>query len=254
VKKRLVSLHSETLGKGKSSLIMLHGWGQESTQLRYLAEKLAAQRKVHLIDLPGFGKSEAPKKVWSSFDYAQRLIDYLDKENIERADFLGHSFGGKIALSLAIQHPTRIHRLVLLAPSGLRPYRSLKQNCRLEILKWAAGIAKRLDCFLGTQIFPTLFISRFGSADYKNAGVLRPILVRSVNEDLSPFLHKILAPTLILWGDKDTETPKEMGERMKGLISQSTLLRFPYHAHDLFKDTGAHLCAFHISPFLRKTV
>jgi len=254
VKKRAVSLHSETFGKGEAPLIMLHGWGQESSHLRYLAEKLSHQCKVHLIDLPGFGKSEAPDGVWSSFDYAQRLIDYLDEENIEKADFLGHSFGGKVAFSLAIRHPTRIHRLVLLAPSGLLPRRSLTQGFRLKLIKWSGRIAKAADHLLGTQIFPSIFISRFGSADYIKAGGLRPILVRSVGEDLSSYLHKIVAPTLILWGDKDTETPSEMGERMRSLISHSSLLRFPHHGHDLFKDVAAHLCAFHISPFIRSTL
>ena len=254
MKKRAVSLHSETLGKGKTSLIMLHGWGQDSSKLRYLAEKLSHECKVHLIDLPGFGKSDMPDGVWSSFDYAERLVDYLDEENIEKADFLGHSFGGKVVLSLAIQHPIRVRRIVLLAPSGIRPNRSLMQSCKLKLIKWSGRVAKTVDRCFGTKIFGGVFIPRFGSVDYKNAGPLRPILVRSVSEDLSPFLCKIAAPALILWGDKDTETPREMGMRMTRLISQSTLLKFPYHGHDLFKDAGAHLCAYHISPFLRRTL
>lgn len=232
---------------------MLHGWGQDSSKLRYLAEKLSQECKVHLIDLPGFGKSDMPDGVWNSFDYAQRIVDYLDEENIVKANFLGHSFGGKVVLSLAIQYPTRIGRIVLLAPSGIRPRRSLRQKCRLKLIKWTGKIAKFFDYLLSTQIFSSVFIPRFGSLDYKKAGPLRPILVRSVSEDLSPLLKKIVAPTLILWGDKDTETPREMGMRMERLISQSTLLTFPYHGHDLFKDTGAHLCAFHISPFLRRS-
>lgn len=244
------TLHVERLGKGGPPLILLHGWGQDSSHLRYLGELLSWQRDVHLIDLPGFGKSAPPGGVWSSFDYAKCLVRYLDKQKIQTADFIGHSFGGKVALSLAIEYSSRIRRLAALAPSGLKPHRSYTQRGKFITIKWSGKAAKFIDRFCGSQFFSSYFIPKFGSSDYKNAGAMRPILVKSVNEDLSHLLPRITAPVLLIWGDKDSQTPKEMAERMNHLIPKSKLLRFPHHDHDLHKDSGAHLCAFHILPFL----
>lgn len=240
------------MGKGQP-LILLHGWGQDLTQMRYLGEKLARTHEVHLIDLPGFGKSPMPEGVWSSFDYAECVIGYLDEHQIKKADFAGHSFGGKVALSLAVKYPERIRNLVLMAPSGLRPLRSLKKACRIKLIIWGGKLAKWIDKCCSTQFFASIFIPRFGSADYKNAGAMRSILVRSVNEDLSSLLPQVTASTLILWGEKDTETPKEMAQRMHALLPCAQLLKFPHHGHDLCKDAGAHLCAFHIAPFLGRS-
>ena len=85
--------------------------GGSRSILLNLLESCSPHSQVHLIDLPGFGRSPAPEHAWSAFDYADRIIHYLDKKNIGQVDLAGHSFGGKVALCLAIRYPDRVRRL-----------------------------------------------------------------------------------------------------------------------------------------------
>jgi len=247
-----IFLHTEMLGKQGPKILLLHGWGQDLTQLKPLGELLSTSMRVFLVDLPGFGKSSAPSTVWSSFDYADFIVSYLNKNQIEKAHILGHSFGGKVALSMAIRYSERVDSLVLASPSGLKRSRSFFQKCRFRAIQSGSFFFKQIDRWTGSQLFSNYFAPYFGSADYKNAGAMRSILVRSVNEDLFPHLKEVKAKTLLLWGEKDTETPIEMGLRMQKAIPFSNLVQFSQHGHQLFQDTGGnHLSAYHIQRFLQ---
>lgn len=231
---------------------MLHGWGQTLSSLRPLGELLADSHDVHLIDLPGFGKTAAPSAVWNSDNYAKCLIHYLDQHNLATVDIIGHSFGGKVALTLASHYPERVSSLVIMAASGLPKKRSLFSHIRMLALKWTAKLLKAVDKLFGTNLFQNQFAPRFGSSDYKKAGNMKDILVKTVNENLTEAIKKISAPTLILWGEKDSETPAEVAERMQTLIKNSKAYIFPGKDHHLYHDGGSHLAASYIKPFLAK--
>lgn len=245
-------LHTEKLNATGFPLLMLHGWGQSLDSLKPLGSLLTCSSEIHLIDLPGFGLSPPPATTWSSFDYADRLIAYLDAHNIPQADFLGHSFGGKVAMSLAIRYPERIRRLILMAPSGIKRKRTPLGYCRFKSIQWLGKTLKGIDRLTGSHLFNTQFIPRFASADYRQSGEMCSILVRSVNETLEPILGTIKAPTFIFWGEQDQETPLEMAHRLHRLIPSSRLLLLPHKGHQLFQDVGSHLCAYHLIPFLEK--
>lgn len=242
-------LHVEQIGEKGYPLVMLHGWGQSVDSLKPLGELLSGSH-VHLIDLPGFGQSELPDGVWNSFQYADRIIAYLDAESIKSVDVLGHSFGGKVALSLAYRYPERIRKLVLLNSAGLKRERSLWELIRFQTIRYLGKITKIVDKLTGTQLFKDKFVPRFGSLDYQRAGPMKSILVKSVNEDLTSEIAAIQSPTLILWGEHDNETPLETGYRFNKLIKNSELIVFPGKGHQVFQDVGAHLCASYIVPFL----
>lgn len=244
-------MHSERLGTGHQHIIILHGWGHSLESMRPLADILAQTCSVHLIDLPGFGKSPAPTDVWSSFDYAKCLENYLDSQNLKKVVVIGHSFGGKVAFSWAHQSP-KVEKLVLISSSGLKAQRSFPKKLRLVGLRYLSKVYKTSDCFFGTA-YHEAFSKRYGSADYQKAGNMRPIMVKSVNEDLAHILKKVQTPTLLLWGENDTETPKEMGMRFKELMPNSKLILFPLKGHGLPLSVGSHLCARYILPFLEES-
>lgn len=232
---------------------MLHGWGTSLEALKPLGQLLSNDYSVHLIDLPGFGQSTQPETVWNSFDYADRIIQYLDENGIAQANVIGHSFGGKVSISLACRHSDRVNNLILVGSSGLRRRRSFAKKCRMQAIKWLGKSAKAFDSLFRTSLFSSLFAPRFGSADYKNANpMMRKILVKSVNEDLSESIALIHKPTLMLWGEQDDETPPEVARRLQSLIQKSQLFIFPGKGHWFYQDGGAHLCAAYILPFLNK--
>ena len=82
---------------------------------------------------------------------------------------------------------------------------------------------------------------------------MRAILVKSVNEDFAKQFEEkaIVAPTLILWGEQDQETPKDMAMRLHDMIASSKLYIFPHKDHYVFQECGSHLCAYYIRSFLR---
>lgn len=246
------NIHVETLeSPTENTLIMLHGWGQSSDALRPLAKLLRTRTQPSLVDLPGFGKSSVPDDIWSAFDYATRIKEHMDAKGIAKCDFLGHSFGGKVAMSMAIKYPERVGKLILISSSGLPRRRTLLEKTRLFAIKTAGFCCKKIDALCKTSFYADKFIPAFGSSDYKTAGgVQRSILVKSVNEDYTPHLNDIKAPTLILWGANDTETPKEMAQRLHHAIAGSKLVIMPDKSHVPFNDVGSHLCAHYITRFL----
>lgn len=241
----MTKISREVLGGGSGRpLVMLHGWGHERSVLRPLAELLSHERPVILLDLPGFGLSPKPDGVWGTEDYARVIREELA---LPSCDLFGHSFGGKIALHYARQHPDEVGRVVLCNAAGFKKNRTLRSRS----LGFLGKACKGIDRIVGTHLFSDLFAPRFGSADYRAAGEMRDILVRSVNEDLTKVAAGIETETLLLWGECDSDTPLEFGRRYRQLIAPSRLVVLEGKGHSPFLDAGHHLLASYMEPFLR---
>ena len=233
-------------------IVMLHGWGHSHQSLRPLADLLVEETQPILFDLPGFGQSERPQMTWSAAEYADAIVKQLDKLNIEKFLLLGHSFGGKVAICLAERYSERVDRLILISSSGLKEARSLDRQFKFSLKKLFSKAIKSIDRLFRKNYFEIYFVPKFASSDYKSFPKIRDILVRSVNEDLSHILPKINTPSLILWGEKDTQTPLKMGIQMAKLIPNAIFYSFFQHDHDLpHDDAGAQLSAMYILRFLR---
>lgn len=104
-------LFCQTLGQGPD-LIMLHGWGLHGGIWQLAAEQLASDYRVHLIDLPGFGRSELTAP-FSLQHMVQQVMDVMP----EQAILLGWSMGGLVAQQIAMQQPQRVSALINVATS-----------------------------------------------------------------------------------------------------------------------------------------
>jgi pimeloyl-ACP methyl ester carboxylesterase len=222
-------------GRGQP-VLLLHGWGASSESLHGIGAALRDAFRILAVDLPGFGWSPAPPEAWGNGEYAGHIRRLLDETGIGRAAVLGHSFGGRIAVHLAARDPARVARLVLVASAGIRSRRGPAYYARVAGTK----LVKRLFALPGWGAFgqrvQARWVERFGSRDYRTAGRMRPTLVKVVNEDVRPLLPSIGAPTLILWGDRDTEVgPRAMSEMAAG-IRGARLSVFPGAGHFPFLD------------------
>jgi len=244
-------LNTARIGETGHPIIIMHGWGQSLEGMRPLGELIASSAQVHLIDLPGFGKSPKPAEDWDSIGYSECILKYMQDNGIERADVLGHSFGGKVATRLASRHPERVRGLILMDASGLRTVPTGKKKLRATIMRTLSKLLKWSDKNFKTTFFESWFVPKFGSRDYKAAGALRNILVKTVNEDTSEDAKKISCPSLIVWGELDDETPVEMGERFNKLIPNSELIVLPRKDHFPYLNDGVHLCARYVLNFLK---
>lgn len=215
-------------------VLLLHGWGASSATMALVHDDLARGYDVTAIDLPGHGRSGLPPDPWGTADFTACVLEVMDRLRISRPHILGHSFGGRIALDLAARHSERIHKLVLVSSAGLLPPRSVGYHVRTGLARVARRIAKyggRRGLAVRDRIY-----SKVASPDYAQAGPMRATFVKVVNEDLAALLPSIQASTLLVWGDRDTETPLALGRRMVRLIPGAALAIIAGAGHYPFLD------------------
>lgn len=231
-----INLNYIVEGKGKDILV-LHGWGANINTVLPIVNLLKDKFRVHALDLPGFGQSQEPKEPIDSFKYADIVKNYIDNMGIKKLTLIGHSFGGKISIILGSKYPELIDKIVLVNSAGLIPKRGLKYYIKVYSFKTISFIYKNLFFWLKNEEKVEKFYKKFGSTDYKDAsGIMRKILVIVVNENLFPLLNKIKAPTLLIWGDKDTATPLYFGKIMEKEIPDSGLVIFEGAGHYSYLD------------------
>jgi pimeloyl-ACP methyl ester carboxylesterase len=244
-------LIDEVLGDAQSPhLIFLHGWGASRDSLRGIGVLFQPTHRVHLIDLPGFGDAPAPPPDWDTIKYTDLVQNYILEHVSGPVVLIGHSFGGRIAVRLASRRLPQIRGLVLMAVPGLPTATPLGVRIRRLGIRWLrrALVAARPLTGPGAIEWHT---RRYGSKDYLAAGPLRPILVRTVNEDLTESARSIECPALLIWGTDDRETPPSLASRYQQLLNgRATLSLLPHKDHHLYTGTGAHLCAFEIRSWL----
>jgi pimeloyl-ACP methyl ester carboxylesterase len=221
------------------TVVVLHGWGGRIESMAPVLACLRARFHVIAVDLPGFGDTPAPTEVWGTPDYARWVAGLLRAESIERAHFLGHSFGGKVALTIAATDPTLVDKLVLVDASGLRSAPSITAR-----LKRALSRAGRIAGRLGPpgRMLRDLVYRQVASADYRLAGPLRPTFVKVVNEDVTELLPRIAAPTLIVWGSRDDDVPVQHGLTMERLIPDAGLVVLEGAGHFSYLDQPDRFC------------
>ncbi|HJW25080.1 MAG TPA: alpha/beta fold hydrolase [Rhodocyclaceae bacterium] len=112
--------HDEGSG---SPVLLIHGSGPGVSawaNWRLVLPELSREHRVIAPDMVGFGFTERPENFAYGLDaWVKHAVGMLDALGIDRADVVGNSFGGAIALALAIRHPERVRRLVLMGAVGV---------------------------------------------------------------------------------------------------------------------------------------
>lgn len=211
-------------GSGKD-LILLHGWGCNLHVFDELSDYFSKYFTVWSIDLPGFGESKIDEELTIE-EYSYLLEDFFLEHEIESPIILGHSFGGRVAIKYASTN--YCHKLILVSSAGIKRfnpkvysykvkktfYKALRMNKKVEKLR-----------------------NKYASNDYKNANqVLRETLKLAVNHDQRKDLSKITCETLLIWGEKDKDTPIKDGILMKRLIKDSELIKIEDAGHYSFLE------------------
>src|SRR6202042_3210255 len=100
------------------AVVALHGLGATKGSFLFTVAALSGHFRVIAVDLPGFGDSDKP--IGAAYDarfFAKAMIDLLDALELDGADLIGNSLGGRVALEVALRDPDRVGRVALLAPS-----------------------------------------------------------------------------------------------------------------------------------------
>lgn len=238
-----LSVATYTVGEGKP-LILLHGWGSSSAVMMPLAQKLSAHRTCVLLDLPGFGETPEPPRAWAIADYADMVESFVKDAYPDReADFLVHSFGGRVLLKMLSRSDQSVSmgKIIITGGAGLKPRRSLAFHVKrlsAKLLKLPIQLVppSRRDAAMN-KLRKTSLWKSLGSSDYRQlSGVMRETFVKSVTEFFDDELHKIDEEMLLLWGKDDAATPIEQAKRLEKGLKNSALVEIDDAGHYAFLD------------------
>ena len=207
-------------GRGPA-LLLIHGMFGDHLDWEPILQPLAERHRVIAVDLPGFGDSEKPDVAYTPEFFTKHLVDLLDALGIEKATVVGNSFGGQIAMSLALAHPDRVERLVLITTGGLHEYSAQELDAALQRL--SVENLMRFTPEIHAPLFGRLFF-RPGTAmqqrytEKQNLKLKRPdygmytgIIHRCIRLSLSLCLldrvGDLSMPVLLVHGDKDPVVP-----------------------------------------------
>lgn len=208
--------YSEVNPKGKTDLIILHGWAHTGSLWQNLAQKLDKSIHCYLLDLPTFGSSQSLHGNPGVPEYTTTIVDFIKKLDLKQPSLLGHSFGGQIALDLAVKHPNLLSRLILISPAGIR-----RDTIKSSLVKSLFKILKPIK-----QLAPTDLMTKLSNRlfpDYSQANPAQKIVLNNILKyDLSEKLQNIEVPTKIIWGSQDHEIPY-MGKFMTMAIPDCRL-------------------------------
>lgn len=230
------------VGGASDPVVILHGWGASSATMEQMAACVSTRHDVYMLDFPGFGHSAPPPIAWSTVEYAEIVVAWMDAIGIERVRLIGHSFGGRVSIRVASRWPARVDRIVLVGSAGIPPARTPRQHVTRGLSKVGKAVFSLPGLASQRDTARDILALRYGSVDYQQAGPLRDTFVRVVNEDLTPLLSAILAPTLLIWGQNDNETPLSDGKIMERLIPDAGLVVFEQAGHYAFLDQPARFC------------
>jgi pimeloyl-ACP methyl ester carboxylesterase len=222
-------VHYEQSGTGKT-VLLLHGWGDTSAGLHDLQTALSKHYRVIAIDLPGFGNSQAPPSPWGLDEYGQFTQAFLRKIGAgELRAVIGHSNGGAIAIRAAAKGWLQPERIVLLAAAGIRGLAKAKNTMYRLVAKTGKVAVKPLPTSLQKRLRNKLYTT-IGS-DMLVVETLEETFKRVVSDDVRADAATITVPTLLIYGESDTQTPLVYGQQYHELIADSTLEVLPGVGH-----------------------
>lgn len=221
-------------------LVILHGWGCNKEMFRFLVERYKTKYRVYAFDLPGFGNSKEPTKVYNTKDYANRMQQVFQHLSIVNPIMIGHSFGGRVIIQMA--ETVAFEKIVLLSSAGVVNKRPTKYYIKVYSYKM---LKKLYQIKWIKKSFPKLlekYRKKSGSADYNNASpMMKKVLSTVVNEDLRRIFPKISAPTLLIWGELDTATPLSDAKLMEKTFQDAGLVVFQGGSHYAFLEQRERL-------------
>lgn len=230
-------VHYEVYGRGKP-VILLHGWlgswGLWQETMAYLGKYY----RTYALDFWGFGESGKQRDTYAIQDFVSLVKQFMDQLGITRAPLVGHSMGGTVSLSVAIRHPERVSKVVVVGSPIVGS--SLAWPLKLAGYR---PIAFMLFNMMGVFRFGVRVASPFICRDERFADMMDRDLTRTTVEsfllsiaslrrtDLRPMLDQIRIPAMGMYGERDIIVhPKQWMPMEKG-ISHAVIERFPVAGH-----------------------
>ncbi|TKK16012.1 pimeloyl-[acyl-carrier protein] methyl ester esterase [Enterobacter cancerogenus] len=232
----------QTVGTGNCHLVLLHGWGLNAEVWRCVSEELASHFTLHLVDLPGYGRSSG----YGAMTLAEMANEVLDAAP-QNAIWLGWSLGGLVASQIALTHPERVQALVTVASSPCFSAHDAWPGIKPEVLagfqqQLSADFQRTVERFLALQTMGTE-TARQDARTLKQTVLSLPMpdvavlnggleILRTV--DLREPLASLALPHLRIYGYLDGLVPRKVVPLLDTLWPESESLVVAKAAHAPF--------------------
>jgi pimeloyl-ACP methyl ester carboxylesterase len=204
-------------------------------------ELLAATHRVIAFEAPGFGSSPANERSGSMRELAQTMLRAVDAIGIDRFSLWGISFGGKLALWLAVEAPERLDALVLAAPAAILAGQRQMPRTPVELLTWLnVHPERRID----TSPIPP-------DVNAKQRKLTERLIGPPRDPELEDAMRTLEVPTLVLFGTEDRMTPPELGRLYREILPQCHFVLVYDAAHAIYDDRPEAFSAI-VADFLER--
>jgi pyruvate dehydrogenase E2 component (dihydrolipoamide acetyltransferase) len=201
-------------GEENESAILIHGFGGDLDAWMFNHEGLAERHSVYALDLPGHGSSSKKVGDGSLATFAKAVKGFMDAMGVTRAHLVGHSMGGAVAATIALNHPERFLSLVLIASAGLGPIDGgyiqgfISATRRIELRPQLEKLFAHSKLITRQLVDNTLKYKRLDGVE----SALRLIAGQFCTRDLQSVilreqLIQLGMPVLVLWGTEDRILP-----------------------------------------------
>jgi pimeloyl-ACP methyl ester carboxylesterase len=227
------------VGVGARPLVLVHGFTGSRDDFADVLDDLAALGRVIVPDLRGHGGTTNPGHGYLLEQLRRDLLGFLDALEIEKCDLLGHSLGGMIALRLVLEHPERVHSLVLMDTSDAShrtrpgwPERIFRFAARRLPMRWNLRVlranqhrlpkpAQRAALEMGTDRYWDRLRLKLEAMDPIAFDALLDEIMKQ--DSVTHRLSEIRCPTLVMVGDQDAAFRKP-SQRMADQIPNAELV------------------------------
>jgi pimeloyl-ACP methyl ester carboxylesterase len=237
-----VKVHYVTYGDGPD-IVLLHGLGANIYCWRFLIPELSKNFRVWALDLPGFGKSDAPRDMNYNVQTQSSLVSlFLEKQNLKSITIAGNSLGGAIAAEVTVNRTDLVKNLILINSAhdprimkfSLKPLRRFIPY--LAPLMTDQGVSLYMRQLYGANFEVTKEDVAAYTAPYRNKNLDRHFAFYNSFESLKVAglldrMKTIVAPVLIVWGAHDKITPVKYGRELHKILSHSKIAIHPTAGH-----------------------
>lgn len=205
-------------GDGGDAYVLVHGIGVSSRYFLPLARELALHDSVYVLEMPGFGKTDEPHSPLSMEEFARVVWEALDQAGVESAVLVGHSMGCQVVTEMAIQRPTAVRRVVLLAPTVDAAACTVRQQ----------GWRLLLDSLREPPA-----VNRVVLTDYVRCGIrwYLKTLRKMMEHHLQERIGLVSAPVLIVGGTRDPIAPRPWLDELASLAPDADISLVDGAAH-----------------------
>lgn len=240
-----VTLAYRLLGRGARALVCIHGVGSYQEAWDDVAAALADDFRILTFDLRGHGRSSRVKGRYEIDDFVTDVLALADHVGFTTFDLAGFSLGGLIAQRLALLHPSRLRRLVLLATVSGRTReereRVLARLAALQSGERGAHYDASLSRWL-TEDFQAKHPARIAYLRERNAQNDPDCYASAyrvlAETDFGGFIDQIRMPTLIVTGEDDQGSNPRMAQFMHECIVGSQLAILPGMRHSILVEAS----------------